>query len=99
MELEDLKKAFDKHTEDEMKRYDALHYKLDALAENHLGHLQTSLASLEAQLKPIITDHPSILASLTSLKEKMTLVLWVGGILGAAIILSLTAAIMTLILK
>jgi len=99
MDIQDLKQVFDAHTADEMRRYDLIQEKLDLLANNHLGHVQSTLTSIETQLKPIVLDHPTILATLTSLKERMQMISWVGGIIGTAIILGLTAALMALILK
>ena len=85
MKLEDIKQAFDKHTNDEMVRYTALHEKLDQIMNNHLHEMTQNIHALEL--------------STTKIAERVKLTMWVFGIVGGAIILALIEAVRALILK
>lgn len=78
MKTEELKQALDKHTEEEMERYDSLHGKIDKILTNHLPHVELAI---------------------TRLTERMSLVMWVFGVVGGAVLLGLIGALLTLILK
>ena len=74
--------------------------KIEQLLREHIAREENSMAELNKKVETLASNHVFHLElAVNSLKERMTLVLWVFGIVGSALLLAIVGAVLTLILR